>query len=129
MAVRKQVDLGRITGPSSYELAVLMGEFDGTLEEYISKEQDAYNKMVKYGEDLKERVGDAADLYVEDPGEVKDFSDEESKQVINLPTDTSEMRGVLTLENIGNPDELITSDKTIVGAINELYRLITSTGN
>ena len=43
-SVRK-INVGRITGLSSYELAVKHG-FEGTEEDYVNKEQKIYNDMV-----------------------------------------------------------------------------------
>ena len=43
----KEINVGNIVGLNSYELAVKTGKFDGTLEEYIEKEQETYNKMVE----------------------------------------------------------------------------------
>lgn len=48
----KKVDIGRIAGLTSYELAVRNG-FIGTEEEYIQKEQKTYNDMVNYADDSK----------------------------------------------------------------------------
>lgn len=47
----KIVDVGRITGFSSYELAVKNGVFTGTEEEYVNKEINVYNNMKTYADD------------------------------------------------------------------------------
>ena len=49
----KQVDIGKISGLSSYELAVLTGQFEGTLEEYVRREQLMYDKTVAYTDKAK----------------------------------------------------------------------------
>ena len=46
-------NVGRVLGYSTYELAVRSGKFSGTLEEFLDKEMNAYNLMVKYGDELK----------------------------------------------------------------------------
>ena len=46
----REIDVGSVRGLSSYELAVLTGKFDGTLEEYIDKEQEVYDKTVDYSD-------------------------------------------------------------------------------
>ena len=49
----KEINVGNIVGLNSYELAVKTGKFDGTLEEYIEKEQETYNRMVEYADAIK----------------------------------------------------------------------------
>ena len=49
----KEINIGNIVGLNSYELAVRTGKFDGTLEEYIEKEQETYNKMIEYADAIK----------------------------------------------------------------------------
>lgn len=49
----KEINVGNIVGLNSYELAVKTGKFDGTLEEYIAKEQETYNKMIEYADAIK----------------------------------------------------------------------------
>ena len=49
----KEINIGNIVGLNSYELAVQTGKFDGTLEEYIEKEQETYNKMIEYADAIK----------------------------------------------------------------------------
>lgn len=44
----KRVNVGRIAGLNSYELAVKLGLFTGTYEEYCNREMEVYNDMVKY---------------------------------------------------------------------------------
>lgn len=124
MSRTRQLDLGRVVGLNSYELAVKLGKFQGTLEEYLDKEQQTFDGMVNYGEELKELVGDAADIYVADPDEGYEKFDP-----TKVKFDADSIGGVLTLENIGNPDKLNTTDKTIVGAINELLDMIKSIQN
>ena len=41
-------NLGRVSGLSSYELAVKNGTFSGTEEDYVKKEQQVYQDMLKY---------------------------------------------------------------------------------
>lgn len=48
----KVVNVGRITGLNSYELAVKRG-FKGTEEEYMKKETAVYDNMKKYADDSK----------------------------------------------------------------------------
>ena len=48
----REIDVGSVRGLSSYELAVLTGKFDGTLEEYIDKEQEVYDKTVDYSDHM-----------------------------------------------------------------------------
>ena len=48
----KRVDIGRVTGLSSYELAVKHG-FTGTEEEYVNRENSIYNDMQQYADDSK----------------------------------------------------------------------------
>lgn len=43
--ITREINVGRITGLSSYELACKYG-FVGTEEEYVNKETDIYNKML-----------------------------------------------------------------------------------
>lgn len=47
----KTVDVGRITGFSSYELAVKNGSFTGTEQDYVNKEMNVYNDMKTYADD------------------------------------------------------------------------------
>lgn len=50
----REVNLGNIfNGKSSYELAVEHEKFIGTEEQYVDKEQKAYDDIVEYGENLK----------------------------------------------------------------------------
>ena len=49
----KEINVGNIVGLNSYELAVKTGKFDGTLEEYIAKEQETYDKMIEYADAIK----------------------------------------------------------------------------
>ena len=65
----KVIDVGSVTGRSSYELAVISGKFSGTLEEYIDKEMKTYNDTVTYSdnaiatmEDLLASVTDGSSL-------------------------------------------------------------------
>lgn len=58
----REINCGRITGMSSYELAVKHKVFEGTEEEYVQKEQQVYSEMVQYGEELKQEVGDPTGL-------------------------------------------------------------------
>lgn len=44
--VIREINVGRITGLSSYELAVKYG-FIGTEEDFVAKEMNTYNKMVE----------------------------------------------------------------------------------
>ena len=46
----KKIDVGPVNGRSSYELAVALGKFNGTLEEYIDKEMNVYNNTVHYSD-------------------------------------------------------------------------------
>ena len=124
MSRTRQLDLGRVVGLNSYELAVKLGKFKGTLEEYLDKEQQTFDNMVNYGEELKELVGDAADIYVADPGE-----DYEKFDPTKVRFDADSIGGVVTLENVGDPNKLNTTYKTIVGAINELLDMIKSIQN
>ena len=52
----RRVNLGRIVGDNSYELAVKHGKFEGTEEEYVEKEQKTYDDMVAYCEALKSEL-------------------------------------------------------------------------
>ena len=49
----REINLGRIVGDSSYELAVKHGKFEGSEEEYVEKEQKVYDDMVKFCDDMK----------------------------------------------------------------------------
>ena len=49
----KEINVGNIVGLNSYEVAVKTDKVDGTLEEYIEKEQETYNKMVEYADAIK----------------------------------------------------------------------------
>lgn len=55
MATR-EIRLGKVTGLSSYELAVQSGMFTGSLSDYLNKEQQYYNDMVTYGDQLKNSI-------------------------------------------------------------------------
>lgn len=53
----REINLGKIfNGKSSYELAVEHGKFIGTEEQYVQKEQKAYDDIVKYGNNLKQEL-------------------------------------------------------------------------
>ena len=53
----REINLGKMfNGKSSYELAVEHGKFIGTEEQYVEKEQKAYDDIVEYGEELKEEL-------------------------------------------------------------------------
>lgn len=55
----REVNLGNIfNGKSSYELAVEHEKFIGTEEQYVDKEQKAYDDIVEYGEKLKAELAD-----------------------------------------------------------------------
>lgn len=47
----RKINVGRITGLSSYELAVKYG-FVGTEEDYVKKEQELYDKMEKLSKSI-----------------------------------------------------------------------------
>lgn len=48
----KKIDIGRVTGMSSYELALKHG-FVGTEEEFVQKENSVYNDMKDYADESK----------------------------------------------------------------------------
>lgn len=52
----KKVNVGRVSGYNAYELAVKTGVFSGTYEEYLNKEQQVYNDMVKYANNAKAQI-------------------------------------------------------------------------
>ena len=52
MSTSREIRLGKVTGLSSYELAVQSGMFTGSLSDYLNKEQQYYNDMVTYGDQL-----------------------------------------------------------------------------
>ena len=58
-------NLGRVSGLSSYELAVKNGTFEGTEEEYVKKEQQVYQDMLQYSDNsvaqMKQLLASATD--------------------------------------------------------------------
>ena len=59
----REINLGKVfDGMSSYQLAVKHGKFTGTEEQYVAKEQESYDKMVEYGNNLKEEMDGIASL-------------------------------------------------------------------
>ena len=58
-------NLGRVSGLSSYELAVKTGAFSGTEEEYVAKEQQVYQDMLQYSDQsvaqMKQLLASATD--------------------------------------------------------------------
>lgn len=50
---QKKVNVGKIIGPSSYELAVKHGKFQGTLDEYLNKEMKTFDELKKYADGTK----------------------------------------------------------------------------
>ena len=58
-------NLGRVSGLSSYELAVKNGTFSGTEEDYVKKEQQVYQDMLKYSDksvaQMKQLLASATD--------------------------------------------------------------------
>lgn len=58
-------NLGRVSGLSSYELAVKNGTFSGTEEEYVKKEQQVYQDMLQYSDSsvaqMKQLLASATD--------------------------------------------------------------------
>lgn len=56
MSTTREIRVGKVSGKSSYELAVELGTFSGTLSEYVNKEQQTYNDMVVYGDALKTSI-------------------------------------------------------------------------
>ena len=58
-------NLGRVSGLSSYELAVKNGTFSGTEEDYVKKEQQVYQDMLKYSDksvaQMKQLLSSATD--------------------------------------------------------------------
>lgn len=57
----RELNIGRITGLSAYELAVIHG-YEGTEEEYVNKENATYINMIEYGNALKEELKDYKNL-------------------------------------------------------------------
>lgn len=90
MATR-EIRVGKITGLSSYQLAIKNGTFTGTLTEYLNKEQQYYNDMVAYGDELREYV---------DGLDIKDAA-----RVINT---------------VGDTDISTIADGTLTGAVSTL---------
>ena len=58
-------NLGRVSGLSSYELAVKNGTFSGTEEDYVKKEQQVYQDMLQYSDksvaQMKQLIASATD--------------------------------------------------------------------
>lgn len=54
--VFREINIGRVTGLSSYELAVKNGAFEGTEQEYVDKEQKVYNDIVNLKKDFDESL-------------------------------------------------------------------------
>ena len=54
--VFREINIGRVTGLSSYELAVKNGTFEGTEQEYVDKEQKVYNDIVNLKKDFDESL-------------------------------------------------------------------------
>lgn len=57
-ATYREINLGRVTGLSSYELAIKNGTFEGTEEEYTRKEQKIYDDVVEIKEEIEGTYAD-----------------------------------------------------------------------
>ena len=61
-ATYREINLGKVfDGKSAYELAVENG-YTGTLEEWLYSHQDCLNKMIEYGEGLREEFTNLTNL-------------------------------------------------------------------
>ena len=60
--VYREINIGRVTGLSSYELAVLHGKFTGTEEEFVEKEMAIFNDISKAKEDVNTAVQDVKNI-------------------------------------------------------------------
>lgn len=56
--VYREINIGRVTGLSSYELAVAHGKFTGTEEEYVDKEVELFNDITKAKEEVNKAVNE-----------------------------------------------------------------------
>ena len=54
--VYREINIGRVTGLSSYELAVAHGKFTGTEEEFVEKEMEMFNKITDAKEEIDQTV-------------------------------------------------------------------------
>ena len=80
----REINLGRIVGDSSYELAVKHGKFEGSEEEYVEKEQKVYDDMVKFCNDMKLELSGLVPLPQKISSRMNDFGEVESNQIDDL---------------------------------------------
>lgn len=70
--VTRDINIGRLTGLSSYELAVKHG-YEGTEEEYVNKENAVYNNVIMYGTELKQELSKYGDISKVLPSRMNDL--------------------------------------------------------
>ena len=56
--VYREINIGRVTGLSTYELAVKNGMFSGTEEEYVKKEQKVYDDVLELKNSIDTSLSD-----------------------------------------------------------------------
>lgn len=80
----REVNLGRIVGDNSYELAVKHGKFEGSEEEYVEKEQKVYDDMVKFCNDMKLELSDKIPLPQRVSSRMNDFGNVDPQYIDKL---------------------------------------------
>ena len=60
--VYREINIGRVTGLSSYELAVKHGKFTGTEEEFVEKELGIFNDVNKAKEEVNKALDDVKSI-------------------------------------------------------------------
>lgn len=60
--VYREINIGRVTGMNSYELAVAHGKFEGTEEEFVEKEMEMFHKVSEAADEVNKTVEDVKNI-------------------------------------------------------------------
>lgn len=109
---KRVVNVGKVTGMSSYELAVSLGLFAGTEAEYAQKEQLIYDQMVAYGDDLKKQIEEHGGIGSGDTSYIGSWFEDNDVDSLNEVSES--LRTYLTPDTVlyGLPDD-VTADNCI----------------
>lgn len=120
----KKIDLGRITGLDSYELAVKYGKFSGTREEFMAAEMEVYNQTKDYSDqvlsDMNRRLAALTDNRATDLSEIitarngkdslsdrLDETDSKIQELVESVQDVQKQTTVLDSTEINSNGELL----------------------
>lgn len=110
-------NVGKISGLSSYELAVRTGAFSGSLEEYINKETQVYQDMVKRSDDsvaeMKRLLASATDVDSDTNSEIVASRGEYGSLMDRLDENDELVQSLAAKLDVAIPEGEIISDAMI----------------